>query len=174
MARSSLWQPRMAACVALALLACAPPAARAAQGDLTVAGCFGAPALWSCQTTAPAPASNFGYGKVVVAPDRSDAYAIAGGAVVRLHRASDGALSFVSCIADVGVDGCARQMPERSYAIVGLSDIVVSPDGRDVYTTAYWSDAVAHFRIDAHGDLAYVGCFGPVGDGCTPAPGTDD
>jgi DNA-binding beta-propeller fold protein YncE len=85
---------------------------------------------------------------LAVSPDGATVYATAfgSGSVVVLDRdAGSGALKQKprrpGCLVKA-----ARQQCLRGRALLGASSIAVSPDGRNVYATAFASDAVAVFR----------------------------
>lgn len=87
---------------------------------------------------------------VAVSPDGRNVYvaAFASGAVDVLDRAKGGAIiqkpGQAGCVANAAPD-CAR-----GTALKQVSSLVVSPDGRNVYATAYGSDAVDVFRRLTH------------------------
>lgn len=121
---------------------------------------------------------------VAVSPDGKNVYVAAGatvgeGAVVSLERnTSTGALTQLpgkeGCISTVNTN-CAA-----GVAIDGPEDLVISSDGRDVYTNSSQNDAVLEFRREPSGTLAQLSspnvCLmkAPVEAGCTEAKGLQD
>jgi len=107
---------------------------------------------------------------VAVSPDDKHVYVAASGvdgfgsnAVVAFSRAGDtGALTSVGCVSDSGGDGrvgtdgfCAD-----GDALLGASDLEVSPDGRHVYVASHSSNGVAWLARDAEtGALTPAGCL---------------
>jgi DNA-binding beta-propeller fold protein YncE len=86
---------------------------------------------------------------IAVSPDGSSAYVAAfeTGAVDVLERDPSGGGGVVQkpgiggCLAPKSVPGCTR-----GRALAGASSVAVSPDGRNVYSTAFKSNAVDVFR----------------------------
>ncbi len=85
---------------------------------------------------------------IVVSPDGASVYgaSFASGAIVVLNRnTGTGAVEQkprrAGCIAPRSTKGCAK-----GRRMDGLSSLAVSPDGRNVYSTAFGSDAVGIFR----------------------------
>jgi DNA-binding beta-propeller fold protein YncE len=121
---------------------------------------------------------------VAVSPDDKQVYvASAGGpvlgsnAIVTFARAGDsGALTSAGCISDTGGDGrtgtdgfCAD-----GDALLGVQDLVVSPDGRNVYAVSQVSAGITWFDRDAAtGALTGGGCIKdfPRADRCTASSG---
>lgn len=68
------------------------------------------------------------------------------GALAILDRGVAGALSFRGCIANDGFYGCADP-PNDTLA--ASDHLTVSGDGQNVYTTAYWGNAVTAFALEA-------------------------
>ena len=96
--------------------------------------------------------------RVVAAPTR-----LGSNGVVAFSRAGDtGALTSVGCVSDSGGDGrpgtdgfCAN-----GDALLGASDIAVSPDGRHVYVASHTSNGIAWLARDAAtGTLTPAGCI---------------
>ena len=54
-----------------------------------------------------------------------------------------------------GSSDCQTQAPGLS----GSQDVVVSPDGTDVYVASYNDDAITEFARNAHGSLGEIGCI---------------
>ena len=121
---------------------------------------------------------------VGVSPDGKNVYVAAGatvgeGAVVAFERnTSTGALTQLP-----GEEGCvstANTKCTHGVAIDGPEDLVISPDGRDVYTNSSQNNAVLEFRREPSGGLAQLAspntCLmkAPVETGCTEAKGLED
>jgi DNA-binding beta-propeller fold protein YncE len=77
------------------------------------------------------------------------------------------------CLSETGADGC-----QGARSINGANDVVISPDGRNVYVASFSSDAVAIFDRDpATGALTQrpgAGCIAHAGAGnCSPGRALD-
>jgi hypothetical protein len=154
----------------------APCAAVAAPGDITYLGCIAQTNGTDC-TLMPADTPALHYPvQIAIAPGGVDAYAVQSAelapmdAVVHMRRGADGRLTFADCIADADGVGCAT-LPSGSTAMSGAERLAITPDGRDIYVTAYYGNAIAHFRRNAAGTVAYAGCLGAPASGCTQPPG---
>lgn len=95
-------------------------------------------------------------GSVAVSPDGSFVYALAYRAVAVFRRSSDGALTYLTCVADGGRYGCQEA---KHHSIGDPGDIAVSPDGRSVYVAAH--HAITTLRRSPAGGLRYVDCLAP-------------
>ncbi len=111
--------------------------------------------------------------RVVVSPDGRNAYATAlssNSIVVFDRNPATGALT-----QKAGIDGCISEtgtggLCAHGVALVGASDVVVSPDGRSVYATAVNSNSVLIYDRDlATGELLFkvdiLGCVSDDGTG---------
>jgi DNA-binding beta-propeller fold protein YncE len=84
---------------------------------------------------------------LAVAPDGANVYvaAFATGAIVVLDRNESGEVAQLpgraGCLAPKSVPGCTR-----ATALRGVSSIALSPDGRNLYSTSFGSNAVDVFR----------------------------
>jgi DNA-binding beta-propeller fold protein YncE len=84
---------------------------------------------------------------LAVAPDGANVYvaAFATGAIVVLDRNKSGEVAQkagrAGCLAPKSVPGCTR-----AAALRGVSSIALSPDGRNLYSTSFGSNAVDIFR----------------------------
>lgn len=97
--------------------------------------------------------------KVAVSPDGANVYATTayGDAITTFTRnASTGKLTFQSCISNVAIDGCTTA-PARG--IQGPVDIVVSPDGRNVYASAVIGGLITFDRNPSTGELTFDACL---------------
>jgi hypothetical protein len=98
--------------------------------------------------------------------------------VVSLERnTSTGALTQLP-----GEEGCistANTKCAHGIAIDGPEDLIISPDGRDVYTNSSQNNAVLEFRRELSGALTQLAspnvCLmkAPVEEGCTEAKGLE-
>ncbi len=167
------------ATIAFACAIAAVPAASAAPGDVSFAGCISGntEALVAAGKNclpAPAPAPGGALSafdevtSVAVSPDGSDVYAVSEteDAIVALHRdPGSGALAFVNCITGSSAGVPCATAPHASASGAGsgmyhLSDVVVSPDGAQVYAVAPFDDAIATFDRDAGtGALSFDSCL---------------
>jgi DNA-binding beta-propeller fold protein YncE len=150
--------------------------ARSDDGSLRLSSCFTAEGGGGCADAAiPALTSA---DSVAVSPDGRSVYvgAIGGyppahsGAVLVFSRATDGGLTFRSCIGNGTADGCAN-----GKAALGMGepdDIAVSPDGEHVVvgSGAYGDGSIVDFRRDADGDLRWAGCLSTSTPSCREAP----
>jgi outer membrane protein assembly factor BamB len=148
-----------------------PAETHAATGDLSYVGCFGSTSAFGCVHAPPGVDAAVYPLKTAVAPDGANAYAIGAdptyfvGGLMRMSRAEDGSLAFRSCF----VGPACASFPPWINPMDQPRDLVLSPDGRDLYVISTYTSAVAHFRLDAHGDPAFVDCIP-----CDPVPGVKD
>jgi DNA-binding beta-propeller fold protein YncE len=113
---------------------------------------------------------------VAVAPDGRHVYAVADASdsVLAFRRDADGTLTQLTpatdaCVAETNAAGCTD-----GFGLDGAKDLVVSPDGRDVYVIADDSDAVTAFtREGVSGVLTQkagaTGCIAEAPAGATAA-----
>ena len=112
---------------------------------------------------------------ITLSRDDRFVYAASHDSIVTFARAADtGALTFASCISDLGDDGrmgtdgaCAD-----GDALNGLRDLAISPDGHFVYASAQWSNSVVWLARDPQtGALTPSGCLkaAPRADRCGSA-----
>lgn len=82
---------------------------------------------------------------VAVSPDGASLYVAGGvgGDISTFRRSGDGTLSFAGCLGNDLSQGCAV-VPGAPLA--SLSDVAVSPDGRNVYATTFDTRALAVFN----------------------------
>jgi DNA-binding beta-propeller fold protein YncE len=120
---------------------------------------------------------------VVVSPDGKNVYVAAGGtqeggAIASLERnTSTGALTQLP-----GKEGCISTLNTNcapGVAIDGPEDLVISPDGRNVYSNSSEDNAVLEFQREPSGALAQLAspnaCLmkAPLKPGCTEAKGLE-
>jgi DNA-binding beta-propeller fold protein YncE len=137
---------------------------RAEDGQLTYLQCVGnmgegAPGPKSCTSGSEGldePKS------IAISPDGSTVYvaSFASNALLVLGRAANGELTAKGC---VGNSESSRKGPPACIGAEGLAGpegVVVSPDGKDVYTTGYESNSVNLFERAGNGDVKPFGCIG--------------
>ena len=110
---------------------------------------------------------------VVVSPDGRSVYAIAGSSnsvLIYDRDLATGELLFKPDVAGcISNDGSGDQCVDGN-ALVSPFEVVVSPDGRNVYVATTTSSAVAVFVRDTDGTLQQAGCISAGGIfGCTSA-----
>lgn len=117
---------------------------------------------------------------VEVSPDGSSVYALSYGAasVTHLSRASDGALTFESCVGADSASPCEKIPGHAANAtdtgFASLTHLAISPDGSSAYTADDADESVGIFSLDpTDGSPAFVECL--TGEtaitNCTPIPG---
>lgn len=144
-------------------------AARATFGLSQTAPCFSDNGTGSC--TAAAGISEGA--SVVVSPDGKNVYvgSIANSAVASFSRnATTGALTQLGCHSNATLAGCTRV----TGVIGAVSDLSISPDGKNVYAVGYNSSTIAEFSRNATtGALTLLsspnGCLYDNGVGTPPA-----
>jgi 6-phosphogluconolactonase (cycloisomerase 2 family) len=156
-----------------------PASASAIPGDLTYQGCItgelesGPDGTGAC-TAIPAVVANgveSGLDKlesVAVSPEGRSVYVAAGAeddAVAHFNRdPATGALSYVGCISGDNTIVDCTPIPDATVngwdtGMNSPESIAVSADGRSVYATSRFDDAIAQFSRDpATGALTYIGC----------------
>jgi DNA-binding beta-propeller fold protein YncE len=159
------WKPRNRWGRRLAIVACATalvsgvfvPAALAAPGDVTYAGCVGE--LPVCAPTVPESM----WHADDIAVDGLNLYVAAGTALSHYTIGSGGAPRFIGCYGEN--TGCQLTLPFQGFA----HGIAVSPDGTRLFVThsdvTGQDGAVSEFSIDSAGNLRFLACVGNV-PGC--------
>ena len=107
---------------------------------------------------------------LTVSPDGESVYVAAesGQSITHLTRGAGGGLTFESCIAENGANGCDDPPIDSLQSPHGIA---VSPDGSAVYTTSQLDSAVTRFDRDAGGALAFDSCVANHGaNGCDDPP----
>jgi sugar lactone lactonase YvrE len=151
--------------------------ARAADGALTYQGCTADGGAHGCANPTPGEHPLHNVQGITISPDGASLYAAGfdSNSLMRFARnASTGQLSYRQCFSDGGAEGCTSVGPGVT-PLESAIDVVVSPDGRSVYTAAPAANAIAEFARSSDGTLTYRGCLGgPSGSGCPQAsPGND-
>lgn len=108
---------------------------------------------------------------MVISPDGRDLYVLGRYASTLdvFARRRGGSLRFVQCIQERGLANRYSGTSGCLASAAGLSDpaqVVVSPDGRDVYVSSPDSRSVATFARRGSGRLGEVGCLGQNGSEC--------
>jgi 6-phosphogluconolactonase (cycloisomerase 2 family) len=138
-----------------------------AVGDISHGGCISDNDASSEQDCSPRMDGLNGATAVAVSPNLRSAYVAAGGdnSLVVLNRSRrTGRLTFAECFDDdlSGTEASCPPVP----AMTNPTDVVVSPDGRSVYTAVPNDGAVSRFsRKPATGALTYAGCVEGIGVG---------
>jgi hypothetical protein len=163
-----------AAVVAAIAACCGATVARAADGDLFVDGCLARAAFTGCGVGLPANPVG-----VAVSPDGNQVYASVGvaGAYTGLQIFDRNAQTGVLA-ARAGAGGCfvATNATVDCTKVGGVSnptiayDVVVSPDGQNVYMATLRGAVLDFARDPGSGGLRYINCLG-IGNGCTPLTG---
>jgi len=109
---------------------------------------------------------------VVMSADGRNLYvaSINGDAITVFNRDTDtGAIVFAGCVSGTGAGPCTDIGVPR--ALDGALDLLLGPDGKQLYATASTGDAVSVFtRNTTTGEIAYASCIGSSGAGCAAAP----
>ncbi|MEI8083663.1 MAG: IPT/TIG domain-containing protein [Actinomycetes bacterium] len=119
-----------------------------ATGTLTFAACITSDTVAGCATS---PNASLGRSQgIEVSPDGNNVYSAAAGgtggsnAVNTFTRnPTTGALAYSACISNAALTGCTTS-PAASLG--GADGLVISPDGRNVYTANYDSNSVTTFN----------------------------
>jgi DNA-binding beta-propeller fold protein YncE len=136
---------------------------RAANGDLTPAGCLSAGGGNGCNDGGAALGGAAG---VAVSPNGKSVY-VAGfnsNAISHFVRAANGDLTPAGCLSSGGGKGCNDAGPNVLNNAIGVA---ISPQGDSVYVASQGGKSIAHFRRAANGDLTGAGCLNADGtSGC--------
>ena len=149
----------------LALAFLAALALATGGGDLHYSACVAERANHGCAV--PAQDVMATVNGVAVSPDGRSVYAtdFYHDALATFDRASDGSLTYVGCISNHGLHGCAAA-PHSTLG--GAFDVAVSPDGKNVFlTTEDEPGSLTEFDRAPNGALTYAQCFADRGTyGC--------
>ncbi|MGC1165282.1 MAG: hypothetical protein WA862_04170 [Solirubrobacterales bacterium] len=116
----------------------------------------------------------------LVNADGTNLYVAARGsdAISRFARdPQSGAISYLGCIGANTAAACSHipgaTIGGTGTGLNGLYEIVLSPDGRNLYAVASADDSVARFAVDPTGKLSYGGCLTSDSDvaNCAELPG---
>ncbi len=113
------------------------------------------PAATGCGTLASGLASAHG---IAMSPDGGFIYTAArGGAVTVERRNADGSATQIQCISDTSQYGQSTfETCTKGNGLRNAGNIVVSPDGANVYVSSFYSSAVAEFRRNGDGTLTQL------------------
>ena len=146
-------------------------------GALTqLAGTQGCVSETGSEGCADAPLPLGGANSVAVSPDGAHLYvgSFVGDVISVFSRGADGSLTQTSCISQTGEGGCSD-----GRSLQQVFTVATSPDGRNVYATAWGSDTLVVFGRDSTtGTLTQLpevaGCISQTGaEGCTDGSGLD-
>jgi hypothetical protein len=136
---------------------------RDADGSLTYETCATTEAAPGSCAVLPAQTSGGSIGRLAVSPDADSVYLPQSGTTEKALTRLTGTLGFASCLSSTGVAACASPpLPGPFGNSVG--QMVVSPDGRQIYQAA--SDAINVF------DIEQVATGGQGPGSSTPVPST--
>lgn len=153
-----------------ALLLFAPANSQAAVGDIVGQACISKAGTNGCALL-PEPTVLDSAASVAVAPDGTDVYVGAMFGITHFRRASDGSLTYASCVDTsntIGA-GCPTSAPADGALALNRNSILVaiSPNGKTVYATS-WNDSLAWWSRDpATGTLTWGGCRDGAADAST-------
>jgi DNA-binding beta-propeller fold protein YncE len=128
---------------------------RAANGDLTPAGCISSDSVPGCNSAGAGVLT--GASGVAISPQGDSVYVASQspGTIAHFRRAANGDLTGAGCLNSGGTNGCNDGGP----ALAGVFAVVVSPAGDSVYGVSPDTDSIIHFRRAANGDLTGAGCL---------------
>jgi len=173
------------ALMALQLAPLSPSASAAKRPPLVFAGCIANRGAWGCKD--PAHDSLAAASGVAVSPDGANVYvtasfnveqpSIGGNSVTTFARAPGGALRQEGCLANSSPDAgsvTCETVPQAS--LHGAGQVIVSPDGRNVYVLsrgggAGLPSAITELTRLPDGRLAPLGCVAAdTSTGCAEFP----
>jgi len=134
-----------------------PDPAIGLPGDLSFVNCYSSAARLPQCDQPPTDTIGSDYG-LTVSPDGRSVYSTAPKALNTFVRTQSGGLQFTNCVAN-SWPGCSRlARPSISFP----TDLVVSPDGQDVYVTGS-NSTITTFGRGADGQLNQQGCISNKG-----------
>jgi DNA-binding beta-propeller fold protein YncE len=171
--RRAPWFAALLLGICLAPWALSATAADASLGELSFLGCIGQVTLNECAAVPPGFDGAVEEPKgLAVSPDGANVYAADDDAStidVFARNALTGALTLTSCIGQH--TGCATT--SQAKAVERPFDVVVSPDGKNVYAVSVGSNTLDQFsRNSSTGELTYTGCIGQLA-GCVSTSPTE-
>lgn len=145
---------------------------RGVDGELVYEECFADGGTAGCADPGgPAVGALLLPSAIAASPDGANVYVTAtnGSSLTAFTRApGDGSLSFLECHANLGGGGCEDPPKDTMGAAL---DVVVSPDGANVYVAAYSGDSVSSFTRGAGGSLDFQDCLADDDSGgCVDSP----
>ena len=144
---------------------------RAADGSLGYAGCVSSTGSGGLCADPPGQPLN-SLDAIGIDPSGSSVYAGSNsGTVSQFVRAPGGQITFAGCVSNDGSGGLCADVP--GAPMDALSEIALSPDGRQLYVTAFLSDAVTVLDRAPGGQITFAGCVSDDGSGgaCADPPG---
>jgi DNA-binding beta-propeller fold protein YncE len=127
---------------------------RAANGDLTAAGCISS-ASTSAANGCRSVGSEVLDGAVglAVSPDGASVYVAsnAGDAISHFRRAGNGDLTAAGCISSASRSAANGCRSVGSEVLDGATGVALSPNGASVYVASNGGDAISHFRRERPG-----------------------
>jgi 6-phosphogluconolactonase (cycloisomerase 2 family) len=165
---ASQFRLTFAVCILAALLF-GGPADAAVNGALKYAGC------WEGRNTSTAGCTRAhglaGIGQMATDSAAQNLYVTGtfdDALAVFSRNGTTGALTQQQCFAPAGnPEGCTAIGTGGNSALTGITDVVVSHDGKNVYTAALGASTVAWFSRTADGTLTYQGCISSTSGGPT-------
>jgi len=140
---------------------------RNADGTLAFEGCATTESSPGPCAIHPAQTSAGSIGKLLVAPDASSVYLPHRGNVERALTRLGGSLSFLSCLSDTGVGGCAPAPLPAAFARP-IGQMALSPDGRQIYQAG--EDILNIYAVAGSAEAPAGGSPSPPGPPKATAP----
>jgi DNA-binding beta-propeller fold protein YncE len=137
---------------------------RAANGALTYTGCIANAGANGCGV--PTHDSLGAANGVAISSDGKSVYvaSVDGDSISRLSRATDGTLTYKTCFANGGENGCDDPAHD---SLDGAVAVAVSPNGESVYVASKGGNSISGFDRATNGSLSNGGCIADAGaSGC--------